>query len=205
MSNIKLYKGIMMLKGYTEIRKIALKWYSKEIYNNYYGNLSFVKNFLKLINPFNKMKIVLSNNWFIYYLDSKKEIDIWDWVSINNNSFIDKKEMFDNLINLLIDNKDKMICGYIRHDISYNIYEKLKDKGYIIEFSDVYQIDNFSPKKVKDFLHNKLDNYIYTNVLLTDEEKEKYREYLPYLLHGIVFKVSSKFLNEYEGKTKRYL
>lgn len=114
--------------------------------------------------------VILGIDWYITYADKEDEIEILEWVSLENipKKFEQSIEMLNELKRILLLSKGRKVKAYMNHQTSYAFYQKLLENGYVYEICDSLQIEDRG-----------IDQCIY---------------------HDIDFSVSDKFIQRYEKK-----
>lgn len=187
------------------IKSIAKSRYSDEIYEDYFEDVENVFDLAYLHSEsIESESLVLGDDWFLCYSEHDCWFYILEWVALETGNLIQTYEMMETLMNLLYSNSEKVMIADMRHDTSYSMYSKLLRNGYFREISHDYIVDCAMPRDVY-----KLDSSVYLDdydsipKFLELEEEKGNSEYLRYILHDLEFRVTSKFVDEYEQKTKR--
>lgn len=197
--NVKTFKASEITeKQINQIKKIATSRYSKNIYHTYFEwmNMNTIKKSLRKHDY-----VALGEDWFLFYLVSDNEVQFCEWVAADNKENKTKQtlEMLSTFRKILIENKSKKFSAGCRHDTSYPFYQKLLEKGYIKQHSNIIDIDYCtapplvqhiadSPRVLRDFLAIK--------------EIQENPNYLKYFLHQVNFTVTDKFVAKYSKKSK---
>ena len=206
MSNIQILKGYDITEEHiNKLKVIAKSRYSEEIYNEYFSNIKNVKDLTILhfgINTYLSIEeyikeeiLVLSDTWFMCYKIDDYYIDILEWVSSRTKNIKQSIEMMTILKEILLTNKDKLIIGLLRHDTSYALYTKLKNRKYFKEYSNDAIIDCAAP----EYLKREIDslNYDTINDFINSNDFEDYESYSNYILHDISFGINKSFVKKY--------
>lgn len=196
---VKVFKACEVTKKQLKkIKKIAASRYNNEIYHTYFRWMD-TDTFKAGVRE--NVDVALGEDWFLFYLVHDYRVEFCEWVASDNKK--DKMrqvlEMLSTFRKILIENKDKNFSGGCRHDTSYPFYQKLLEKGYIKQRSNIIDIDYCtapllvqhiadSPRVLRDFLAVK--------------EVRENPDYLKYFLHFVDFTVTDKFVSKYSKHQK---
>lgn len=146
--------------------------------------------------------VILGEDWYIVYTNiSDMEIEIKDWVAINNveNKLNQTMEMFNALKKILLEHENCNIYGMLRHSTSYPFYKKLLDEGYIEESVDIIDFDDYLPK-LEEIKQKILTDYDSIEDYLADPNRDRYEGSAmeDYIYHEVSFNVTESFKNRYK-------
>jgi len=144
--------------------------------------------------------IILGEDWYLMYTTYNDELEIQEWVSINNvkDKLVQTMEMFSWIKKILLENKDKTIYSTLRHSTSYNFYKLFLEKGYIDEIYKSIDIADDIPKDLLSLIENR-DNSSLEEYL--DIEKEEILNDLPdFIFHNVEFLVTDKFIEKHNKR-----
>lgn len=144
--------------------------------------------------------IILGQDWYLMYTTYNDELEIQEWISINNvkDKLVQTMEMFKWIKKILLENKDKTIYSTLRHSTSYNFYKLFLEKGYIDEIYKSIDIEDDIPKDLLSLIENR-DNSSLEEYLDTEQE-EKLNDLKDFIYHDITFKVSNQFIEKYNKR-----
>ena len=205
MEAIRIYKGNEISENLIqELKNIAQKKYSKDIYEEYFWGIKTIKDLCNLHSTkMNEEILVLGTDWFLCYKDSKFEIQFLEWVSLDNSNKIKQTiEMMEFFKHMIINNKDKFFYASMRHDTSYKIYLILKHKGYFKQYKNEVIIDFVTPYQIQKIIERYKDQYESLDEFLANNETNIYDEYLKYFLHNVEFSITEKFIDKFGKKLK---
>lgn len=186
--------------GYFEImliKTIAVNRYDKAIFDYYYKEISSLQDLAaKLGIEANNINLVLGDDWFIMYEDIDGIVTFIEWIAleIKGRKLSQAVEMSNALNIILEQNKDKEFIASMRHDTSYQFYQKLLQKKYIIELFHSLSIDWAEPNNLSLDDCEEIVKYFPNNENLYDAE------FLKFVFHNINFKVNTQ---EYKFNRKR--
>jgi len=144
--------------------------------------------------------IILGQDWYLMYTTYNDELEIQEWISINNvkDKLVQTMEMFKWIKKILLENKDKTIYSTLRHSTSYNFYKLFLEKGYIDEIYKSIDIADDIPKDLLSLIENR-DNSSLEEYL--DIEKEEILNDLPdFIFHNVEFLVTDKFIEKHNKR-----
>ena len=144
--------------------------------------------------------IILGQDWYLMYTTYNDELEIQEWISINNvkDKLVQTMEMFKWIKKILLENKDKTIYSTLRHSTSYNFYKLFLEKGYIDEIYKSIDIEDDIPEDLLSLIENR-DNSSLEEYL--DNEKEEILNDLPdFIFHNVEFWVTDKFIEKHNKR-----
>lgn len=146
--------------------------------------------------------VILGEDWYIVYTEiNEEEIEIKDWVAINNieNKFAQTMEMFNALKKILLEYQNYNINSILRHSTSYPFYKKLLNEGYIEEIIDIVDFDDCSPE-LEEIKQKILTEYDSIEDYLNDANREKYPDLSvdDYIYHEVSFNITKAFKDRYK-------
>lgn len=152
------------------------------------------------IDEFN---VVLGQDWYLTYIDRKDNLEIMEWVSLENTKDKLKQtlEMMKHLIKVLLLAKERKITALMRHSTSYNFYQLLIKNGYIKEEYNNPGMDTSIPEDIQFELDIAIEDNI--NIKYYLENSDRNEEYDEYFYHDISFTLTKKFLNRYDKPIKK--
>ena len=197
---VEIFKGEeITTKQIAAIKRIARKRYSKEIYREYFLHIKDVKDLARLQGiQVPRETIAIGTDWFLCYTESDYHVEILEWVALDNENKLKQSiEMMHTLKQILLKNKKKVFMASMRHDTSYEMYQKMLQEGFFKELSHKRVIDCAAPKAM-----DKIEAFNDLTTLLSNDIPDEYKEYLKYILHHMQFMLSNKFVKKYEKKPK---
>ena len=206
MDAIRIYRGNKISEDLIqELKNIAQKRYSKDIYEEYFWGIKTIKDLCDLHSTkMNEETLVLGTDWFLCYKDSKFEIQFLEWVSLDNDNKIKQTiEMMEFFKHMIINNKDKFFYASMRHNTSYKIYSILKQKGFFKQYKNEVIIDFVAPYQIQNIIQKYKEEYNSLDEFLASNERNMYDEYLKYVLHNVEFSITEKFVDKYDKNKKR--
>ena len=144
--------------------------------------------------------IIFGQDWYLMYTTYNDELEIQEWISINNvkDKLVQTMEMFKWIKKILLENKDKTIYSTLRHSTSYNFYKLFLEKGYIDEIYKSIDIEDDIPEDLLSLIENR-DNSSLEEYL--DNEKEEILNDLPdFIFHNVEFWVTDKFIEKHNKR-----
>ena len=168
----------------SRIKEMAKTRYDSNIYNKYYRNLKL-----------DGKTVLLGEDWYLIYSIEDNVLSIHDWLSLNNGNDIKRMyEMRKTITNLVINHKGIIKCTF-RHNTSYKLYKRLKDKGYVNTIDEYLFLD----RNIDESIQNKIDSEIpyespdnLKKLLIGDE----YKEYYPYFLYETTSTLTDKAIKK---------
>lgn len=147
--------------------------------------------------------VILGEDWFITYIIDDTDLEFLDWVSLENseNTLRQTLEMKKQLVNILLQAKQKQIWALMRHTTSYRFYELLKSHGYIDEDINIAIYEETTPEEVLKIVDKIYSEYRNLTFYYQDPNRIVYPELEEYIVHDATFYVNDKFFNQYQ-KTK---
>ena len=144
--------------------------------------------------------IVLGMDWYVIYTrynDNPDEIEINEWVAINNveNKLMQTIEMFNTIKNILLDSKK--VYATMRHSTSYKFYKLLLNRGYIEELSNVKELDDELPNHI-ELKKNELQNQYSSLEEYLSIDNDIKQDIDDYIFHLIIFRMTDKFTKRYK-------
>ena len=144
--------------------------------------------------------IILGEDWYLIYTTYNDELEIQEWISINNvkDKLVQTMEMFSWIKNILLENKDKTIYSTLRHSTSYNFYKLFLEKGYIDEIYKSIDIEDDIPKDLLSLIENRDNSSL--EEYLDNEKKEILNDLPDFIFHNVEFLVTDKFIEKHNKR-----
>jgi len=201
MRKINHYQGKEITKDIIDkINEIAKKRYDEKTMNERNEGISPLTNgYLWNNTRRSEENVILGVDWFITYADKKNQIEILEWVSLENisNKFEQTIEMFTAFRKILLLSKDRKIDAYMKHLTSYPFYKKLLQEEYFEEIYDYPQIEHGiiegSKEDIKEIIkkYGSLSQYLKSN-------NNEYSHLEQCIYHDTTFKITNKFIKRYQ-------
>lgn len=197
---IEVYTGKEITRDKIKIIKsIAKKRYPLNIYRDYFKTITTFKGLgaLHATDPYIET-LVLGTNWFLCYSELESDVEIGEWVALNNGQkMLQVSEMMRFFKELLLKNRDKVFLADMRHDSSYQLFLRMLKKGFIYSNRDECIIDCSCPSEFLKKI-NQLKKYFNSiEEFLQSDLVDEYQEYLKYILHSVSFMVTDDFTKRY--------
>lgn len=143
--------------------------------------------------------IILGEDWFITYLQDDIDLEIIDWVALDNveNKITQTLEMKKYIIELLLESRKKQIYATMRHTTSYKFYELFKKHGYIKEEYNTISYEETIPTDGQKIIFQILKKYHKLSSYFQDPNRVEYPEYEEYFNHDVTFYVTDEFIKKY--------
>ena len=163
-----------------------------------------INNLLELCNYHDtdpeQENIIIGEDWYLMYTIYNGELEIQEWISINNvkDKLVQSMEMFNSIKKVLLENKESIVYSTLRHSTSYQFYKLLLEKKYINEIDKNTDISDDIPEDLLSLVENSgnssLEEYL-------DTECEEVLDDLPdFVFHNVEFMVSDKFIDRYNKR-----
>lgn len=146
--------------------------------------------------------IIIGEDWYLMYTTYKNEIEIQEWISINNvkDKLVQTMEMFKWIKKILLENKDKTIYSTLRHSTSYKFYKLFLEKKYITETNKNIDIAEDITKDLLSLIENVDKNNTSLEQYLNLEKEEILEDLSDFIFHNVEFKVSDKFIEKHNKR-----
>lgn len=146
--------------------------------------------------------IVLGEDWVIIYVKRKNDIELAEWLDIEDvpNKFCQTMEMFKAMTDILLEGEGLYLLADMRHDTSYQFYQSMLKKCYFETYREYVDVEEGAPGDVLDFADRILDEYHSYEEYFSCDEREKKEEYEKYFYHSLSFGVTKKFVKRYGKK-----
>ena len=144
--------------------------------------------------------IIIGEDWYLMYTIYNGELEIQEWISINNvkDKLVQSMEMFNSIKKVLLENKESIVYSTLRHSTSYRFYRLLLEKGYINEIDNNIDISDDIPEDLLSLVENRGNSSIEEYL---DTECEEVLDDLPdFVFHNVEFMVSDKFVDRYNKR-----
>lgn len=183
-----------------KMKKIAKQRYDEIIYENYFENVKTLYSLCCLHDTScDEEYLIMGDDWFISYADRRGNIEITEWVAIDNkrHKMAQSKEMFMAIKDILLLSKGKRISAYMRRDSSYQIYLTYLNKGYFQELKNNIILDFCRPPEMKiEFENGKNSSESYEAYF----QKRPASKYDKFVLHNVTFELTKNFTDRYKKK-----
>lgn len=146
--------------------------------------------------------VVMGEDWVIIYVERKNDIEIVEWLDIEDVSdkFSQTIEMMNAMKEILLSSKGRCVIAEMRHDTSYQFYKKLLDKDFVVSNHDSLELDPVAPSDIEkmvsdvESIYGSLDKYFLQKDRKIDPEIDKY------FYHYVSFGITDKFVKRYGKK-----
>lgn len=163
-----------------------------------------INNLLELCNYHDtdpeQENIIIGEDWYLMYTIYNGELEIQEWISINNvkDKLVQSMEMFNSIKKVLLENKESIVYSTLRHSTSYQFYKLLLEKKYINEIDKNTDVSDDIPEDLLSLIENRgngsLEEYL-------DTENDEVLDDLPdFVFHNVEFMVSDKFVDRYNKR-----
>ncbi len=198
---VNIYQGKEISPKEIEIiKRIAQKKYSPEIYQEYHEFLTDVESIATIYETdINNLFLILGEDWFLIY-ENEEDVGVLEWVALDDtdNKMKQIMEMLKTLKEILLQNKDKYFVVSMRHNTSYQFYQKMLKKGYFEEDYHELTIDIACPDQLANTFEEM--GFLDDASMLENPNLKISKGDQAYIFHNIDFFVSDKFINKYEKK-----
>ena len=203
----KQYQGTEVTEDIiNKIKSICAQRYSPLVYREYFENLTTMQDLCEMhdTNPEEEI-ILLGEDWFITYAQKYVELEVLEWVALDNveNKMAQIQEMLKALKYILYLSRTTCLAAYLRHDTSYKFYQLGIKKGIIKPAIDEPFVDYYHPEEMDLIVDEVGAKYKDLETFLASPEKDAYPEYEQYILHRVVFTPTPKYIKQYKKNEKK--
>lgn len=208
MRNIpKVYLGTEVTEEVIQKIKIICKTrYDDITYQEYFSNIQNMEDLCELHDTVpSEETIIMGEDWFIAYADKGYQIEVLEWVALNDIEEKTKqiREVLKTLKDILYQARKTCISAFLRHDTSYKFYKLGVKKGLIKPAIDELLIDCYHPTEMDEIINELLEKYQTLANFFNSEQKDNYPQYEQYVLHNVAFTITDDFVKKYEKSQKR--
>lgn len=201
------YKGTEVTEDIiSKIKSICEQRYSPLVYKEYFENLTTMQDLCEMHDTNLEEEIILlGEDWFITYAQKYVELEVLEWVALDNveNKMAQIQEMLKALKYILYLSRKTCLAAYLRHDTSYKFYQLGIKRGIIKPAIDEAFVDYYHPEEMDIIVDEVGAKYKDLETFLASPERDAYPEYEQYILHRVVFTPTNKFVKQYKKNEKK--
>lgn len=203
----KVYHGTEVTEDIIQkIKYICKIRYDNLTYQEYFSEIQNIDDLCELHDTVpSEETIVMGEDWFITYADKGYQIEVLEWVALNDveEKTIQIREMLKILKDILYQARKTCVSAFLRHDTSYKFYKLGIKKGFIKPGIDSIFIDCYHPTEMDEIINELLEKYQTLDNFFNSEQKDNYPQYEQYVLHNVAFTITEDFVKKYEKSQKR--
>lgn len=189
-----------------KIKSICAQRYSPLIYREYFEDLTTIQDLCEMHDTTPEKEIILlGEDWFITYAQQPIELEVLEWVALDNveNKMAQIQEMLKALKYILYLSRTTCLAAYLRHDTSYKFYQLGIKKGIIKPAIDEPFVDYYHPEEMDLIVDEVGAKYKNLETFFASPECNSYPEYEQYILHRVVFTPTPKYIKQYKKNEKK--